>query len=43
MNTNLKILFTAFVLGVVFTVMLHVIESRPKLISFDVSHFKQLE
>ena len=43
MNENMKILFMAFVLGIVCTIMLHVVESRPKLISFDVSHFKQLE
>ncbi len=43
MNSNLKILLVAFVLGVVSTAMLHVMESRPRLISFDVSHFKQIE
>jgi hypothetical protein len=43
MNENIKILMVAFIMGIVSTVFLHMSESKPHEISFDVSHFKQLE
>ena len=41
--SNLRILFIAFVLGIITTVMINAVESKPRRISFDVSHFKQIE
>ena len=43
MNENVKIIAIAFLMGVASTVFLHISESKPQEISFDVSHFKQIE
>ena len=43
MNENLKIITSAFLMGVASAVFLHISESKPQEISFDVSHFKQIE
>ena len=43
MNQNVKIIAIAFFMGVASAVFLHVTESKPQDITFDISHFKELE
>jgi len=43
MSENVKIIAIAFLMGVASAVFLHVSESKPQEITFDVSHFKQIE
>mgnify|MGYP001245542686 FL=1 len=43
MNENVKIIAIALLMGIASAVFLHISVSKPQEISFDVSHFKQIE